>query len=102
MSNETKQLTLLDLGPTSSQPEPQPYPEWYTPSSERRSASRSVLRGRHPMGFELATGRDTCSTCAHLVRKSVYLKCAMTKMTSGAATDIRAKWPACVKWEELR
>jgi hypothetical protein len=46
----------------------------------------------------------TCKTCRHLRRldyhNSRYLKCDLTKITHGAATDWRAGWPACGKYEE--
>lgn len=47
---------------------------------------------------------ETCKTCKHLRRKSlakVYLKCELMRpvWTGGAKTDIKAKSPACAKWE---
>jgi hypothetical protein len=39
-----------------------------------------------------------CGRCAHLVRvryANSYLKCGLSVMTSSAATDWRASWPAC-------
>lgn len=45
---------------------------------------------------------ETCGTCRHLVRKrGRYKKCELTRdfWTNGAGTDIRARWPACEKWE---
>lgn len=43
----------------------------------------------------------TCKGCVFLVKRgkaSLYFKCALTKMTRGAATDWRAGWPACGRW----
>lgn len=52
------------------------------------------------------TGPDgeTCSTCKHLVRKTMsktYLKCGLmrTTWTGGSGTDVKANDPACKKWE---
>lgn len=47
---------------------------------------------------------ETCGTCKHLVRRRLaktYLKCGKVeaKWTGGAATDIKAKDPACKFWE---
>lgn len=45
---------------------------------------------------------ETCRNCQLLLRKSMsktYLKCALRKNTSGPATDHRAGWNACAKFE---
>ena len=59
----------------------------------------------NPMREQLGPGPEgaTCRTCKHKVSKRLartYLKCALRPNTSGSKTDIRAKWPACVKYEE--
>ncbi len=44
-----------------------------------------------------------CQTCVHLVRREfskTYFKCGLTKMTGGPATDWRAKWSACGRYDE--
>ena len=46
---------------------------------------------------------NICKNCSHLWRKRtnrVYLKCDMVKMTNGPATDWKAKWQACGKFEQ--
>lgn len=48
---------------------------------------------------------ETCRTCRHLHRKrmgNVYLKCSLVRhlWTGGVGTDIRARSPACKKWEK--
>lgn len=63
-----------------------------------------AARGLHPMGMLLkgGDGGETCGGCTHLRRNSwsrVYLKCDLIPPTGGPGTDIRAKWPACDKWE---
>ena len=44
-----------------------------------------------------------CRECVHLYRKvmgKTYLKCALRRNTGGPATDHRARWAACAKFEE--
>ena len=61
--------------------------------------------GRHPAtGLSLRIGlADKCGTCKHCVRTSngnkEWFKCNLVPMTASVKTDIRLKWPACVKWE---
>jgi len=44
-----------------------------------------------------------CRDCTHFLRKreatKVYFKCEKYGVTSGAATDWRARWNACGLWE---
>lgn len=49
---------------------------------------------------------ETCKTCAHLYRHEMaktYLKCALMKhrWTGGPGSDIKAKSPACARWEAI-
>lgn len=48
----------------------------------------------------------TCRTCIQLYAQpgvaGRFLKCAMRRNTSGPATDHRAGWPACAKYEPGR
>lgn len=44
---------------------------------------------------------ETCGSCNHLVRKRrarTYFKCGLIRWTSGPATDIRKRDPACEFW----
>jgi hypothetical protein len=46
-----------------------------------------------------------CAQCRHLIRKrgdhaGHFLKCEFAGVTASAATDWRAKWPACGRFEE--
>lgn len=62
---------------------------------------RQVASGRHPMGERLAENGERCGTCAHLVTKEwskTYFKCGLVKGTGGPATDVRKRWPACIRW----
>lgn len=48
---------------------------------------------------------ERCAQCCHLVRKhgdhaGYFLKCEEAGITASAATDWRAGWPACGKWED--
>lgn len=70
------------------------------------------VRGKHyvePRGYAAPPGTgptgETCKTCKHIYRNQqakVYLKCALTRAcwTGGGKTDIRARAPACSKWEK--
>lgn len=52
-----------------------------------------------------ATEGQTCGAYAHCIRVNGgsrdYLKCDLNKITSGAGTDWRRKWPACGKFEPM-
>jgi hypothetical protein len=61
-----------------------------------------------PRGYAALPGTgphgETCGSCRHKVRVAAaghYLKCALVRRawTHGMATDIRARWPACQRWE---
>ena len=44
-----------------------------------------------------------CETCVQLLRKRLsktYLKCDFRENTNGAATDHKAGWAACARYEE--
>jgi hypothetical protein len=63
--------------------------------------------GKHPMTkMPLREPRgETCGSCRHSIAHSVskrYFKCNLVPITFGPGTDIRLKWPACVKWEAAR
>lgn len=72
-------------------------------------AERRKLVGKPAKGLYAAapgTGPDgqTCGSCAHLCRKAMaktYLKCGLVqaKWTGGGGTDVKARSPACSKWE---
>ena len=58
----------------------------------------AALPGTGPKG-------ETCGSCRHLYRRrysKVYLKCALCepKWTGGPGSDIKARAPACSKWEK--
>jgi hypothetical protein len=80
-------------------------PAWFTAGSTATEVHmRRVSAGLHPTGFRLASESlgKTCGDCDHvLVRKlgKRYYKCGEAKITSGPASDIRLKWPACVRFE---
>ncbi len=58
-----------------------------------------------PRGYAYQPGTgpkgETCSTCAHLVRRDGFFKCALCRQnwTNSPRTDIRAKSPACSAWK---
>ncbi|MFL5607717.1 MAG: hypothetical protein ACJ8AD_14800 [Gemmatimonadaceae bacterium] len=74
-------------------------------------ALKKSLRKRsttQPRGYAAQPGSgpegETCGSCCHLyrnVRAKTYLKCDLMRAhwTGGARTDIRARSPACSRWE---
>jgi hypothetical protein len=44
-----------------------------------------------------------CKDCVHLLRNEhhnqTYFKCELYKLSHGGASDFRARWPACKKFE---
>lgn len=86
------QLDLFDVGERLPVDVPR-----YVPGS-RRKILTADLPGTGPEG-------ETCGTCAHLVHtgnSGRYLKCGLMRKdwTHGPGTDLRARWPACSKWEK--
>lgn len=62
--------------------------------------------GRVKGGYPAAPGTgpkgERCNTCKHCLvigRKKNYYKCGVIRWTHGAATDIKARSPACNLWE---
>lgn len=63
-----------------------------------------VASGVHPLTKTAARpDLGTCGTCVHRVMQhggaSNYPKCDLSPMSRSAASDIRAWWPACDRWE---
>lgn len=60
----------------------------------------------HGHAYHPGTGPagETCGSCKHLYRNRMaktYLKCELARAiwTGGRASDVRARDPACKKWE---
>jgi hypothetical protein len=111
---------LFDMAPVVREPEEKL-------SADRRRTIRqaqALARRRHPLGLAFgipvplhadappADNRDApgprCGDCLHIARvgyhDSSYLKCtrggsSWPWVTHGAATDLRAWWPGCEKWQ---
>lgn len=73
-------------------------------------AERKKLKRRDPIprGHAAIPGTgpegETCRTCRHLERRELaktYLKCGLMQSywTGGGGSDVRAKDPACRRWE---
>lgn len=72
---------------------------------------RKRLRaGTTPKGYAALPGTgpagESCGSCENLVRRQMartYLKCALMQRgwTRGAASDVRAKSPACSRWAAI-
>lgn len=59
-----------------------------------------VERGIHPL-MKTKTDLDeahTCGSCVHR-QPGQYAKCEIGPRTRGPATDVRAWWPGCSRWE---
>lgn len=71
-------------------------------SDTRRRTRRQrqlVDLGVHPLTRDRARPElGTCGGCAHR-RAGEYPKCALGPVSRGPATDCRAWWPACSRWE---
>ena len=87
-------------------PDPMPPVAPPKPTRGERMRARQQAKldnGRHPLNnLPLANNGHTCGDCVHryYVRyASSYPKCDLGPNTRGEATDVRARWPACISWE---
>jgi len=77
------------------------------PQSERSKIAALALTGLYADTPGTGPKGETCGTCKHLYRRALaktYLKCALTQhgWTGGGKTDVKARAPACSKWEKDR
>lgn len=74
------------------------------------NARDSLGRRKHPLTTctpaAIGTGpkERTCGSCKHAVRfvqSKRWIKCGLMRKwwTHGTGTDIKARWPACGRWE---
>lgn len=97
-------MTLFELEPV-----PEPEPVEVLSADRRRTLKRraAIAAGKHPgNGLPIDTAH-TCGECKHIIRAHhggsprSWLKCPpYVGHTFGAATDIRASWPACPHFEQ--
>lgn len=72
----------------------------------RKRADRAIANGQHPFGGPLREpAGETCRTCVNAkhfdYHNRSYWKCpTVGGLAHSAATDLRLKWPACVRWEQ--
>ncbi len=85
---------------------PNPWQDWLKQTEEQQKASYLADLPERITNMHKMYGRGpeeaTCSACRFFVRLrrgNTYFKCRLNKMTHGAATDWRASWPACGKFE---
>jgi hypothetical protein len=108
----SEQATLFELPAPLFEIEPQPLGPKDTRSYTRRLTIRNralLAGGVHPATKMplLPTDRmpydgARCGNCKHLTSHShdrTWYKCSLVPITGGPGTDIRLKWPACIKWE---
>jgi len=83
-------------------------PAWPKLSADVRRRLRQeemIARRRHPItGLALLIGTsETCGKCrfreVFSYHTRSYPKCEKGPITHGPATDVKAKWPACVLFE---
>ena len=75
-------------------------------SSDRRRTARQrqlAADGWHPLTRERSrSDLGTCGGCGHRVLQRrgdrSFPKCALGPVSHGAATDVRAWWPACARF----
>lgn len=73
------------------------FPNGKPPKRPHMSSGYAAIPGTGPAG-------ETCGSCRHhkvVEYANRYHKCAIGKVTSGAATDIRVRSAACIKWEKI-
>lgn len=119
--------TLFDMDPVPL-PTREPEPKLGTDARRTLRQGQVMARGRHPLallGAPLRLHADAppvddrkapgprCGDCVFIVRKDQWLKCTRGRSgeigtktfrsgpyeTHGGATDLRAWWPGCERWE---
>jgi hypothetical protein len=121
--------TLFDMEPP---PAAEPEPELSADRRRTLRQAQALERGHHPLsllgrppvrlhpdappaGDRKAPG-PRCGDCEFIARKEQWLKCTRGRSgeygtrtfrcgpyeTHGAATDLRAWWPGCERWEARR
>ena len=82
------------------------HPELNKPKSDRAAAARRSAVARlskmHTI-YGKAPDGQTCKNCINLERfrpgRNTFLKCRLYGISSSEASDWRAKWPACGKYQ---
>jgi len=74
--------------------------------SERKRLFKTVKGSLHAAKPGTGPEGETCGSCKHLSRNRMaktYLKCSLCRAnwTGGSATDVKARDPACSKWEQV-
>jgi len=79
-----------------------PTPEQQVWLSEQMAKVTTPERVNPCIGlFGAGPAGKKCKTCSHLMHQGRrYLKCSFRKNTHGPATDHRAGWTACARYEE--
>lgn len=78
-------------------PDPRAGVFWLEPKYPDRLRRMHGLHGEGPKG-------KRCGDCEHFFAwggyAGTYYKCRKAKVTNGAKTDWRVRWPACGAWED--
>jgi hypothetical protein len=76
-----------------------------TPLERKRLRASTTPKGYAALPGTGPAG-ESCGSCEHLVRRQMaktYLKCGLMERgwTRGPASDVRAKTPACSRWNRI-
>lgn len=74
------------------------FPEWVEAHAAELALPRRIRDMHRVHGL---TAGQTCGDCVHLVtlkRANTWFKCEKSRITGGAGTDWRKRWPACGLW----
>lgn len=73
------------------------------PSEQMQKIAAAMKHAKGLYAAPPGSGPDgeTCGSCKHIARSAKFRKCELVrhKWTHGLGTDIKARAPACSKWE---
>lgn len=79
---------------------------WFGETFPLPQKPRKPKKGENPCVLLYGSGPEDkkCGDCTHFHRlyyhNQTYFKCDLRKITHGAASDHRLRWPTCSKFEE--
>jgi len=76
------------------------FPEWQEAHKDDPSLPERIRVMRAMYGKRDDKKCRTCKFLEHYKQSASWMKCKFSKHTGGTATDWKARWPACGKFEE--